>query len=242
LTTAAQGQVRYQQVYQLTPSTLAPYAALTLPSLKPGSNALARLRGELIAVSAMANGEMVALAIAERLPSGGAALRSLCVDPAWRRQGIGTGLIARLMRSIKNDGIGTLSLQYQASELTQLALEPILRRLGWSNPKTDFVLLEGRSEQLAAIDWVDRLPITEPYRILPWHQLSEQQLDQTSTLDAPAVLKPHLVVLLGCRFRAVADHGGVKGAPRPGIRKGDDGGHEGFGRGLPAFGVSVCEN
>jgi uncharacterized protein (TIGR03032 family) len=190
LTTAAQGQLRYQQVYQLTPSTLAPYAALTLPSLKPGRNALARLRGELIAVSAMANGEMVALAIAERLPSGGAALRSLCVDPAWRRQGIGTGLIARLMRSIKNDGIGTLSLQYQASELTQLALEPILRRLGWSNPKTDFVLLEARSEQLAAIDWVDRLPITEPYRILPWHQLSEQQLGQTSTLDAPAALKP----------------------------------------------------
>jgi len=190
LTTAAQGQLRYQQVYQLTPSTLAPYAALTLPSLKPGSNALARLRGELIAVSAMANGEMVALAIAERLPSGGAALRSLCVDPAWRRQGIGTGLIARLMRSIKNDGIGTLSLQYQASELTQLALEPILRRLGWSNPKTDFVLLEGRSDQLAAIDWVDRLPITEPYRVLPWHQLSKQQLGQTSTLDAPAVLKP----------------------------------------------------
>jgi len=190
LTTAAQGQLRYQQVYQLTPSTLAPYAALTLPSLKPGSNALARLRGELIAVSAMANGEMVALAIAERLPSGGAALRSLCVDPAWRRQGIGTGLIARLMRSINNDGIGTLSLQYQASELTQLALEPILRRLGWSNPKTDFVLLEGRSDQLAAIDWADRLPITEPYRVLPWHQLSEQQLGQTSTLDAPAALKP----------------------------------------------------
>jgi ribosomal protein S18 acetylase RimI-like enzyme len=105
----------------MTWSALAPYAAVTFPSLKPGSNALARLQSELLAVSAMANGKMVGLAIAERQIDSGA-LRSLCVDPAWRRQGIGTGLLARPMRFIDQDGIGGLTLQYQASELNQLCL------------------------------------------------------------------------------------------------------------------------
>ena len=189
LTAAGQVQIHYQQVYQLTPSTLTPYAALTFPSLKPGSNALARLQGELLAVSAMANGKMVGLAIAERQIDGGA-LRSFCVDPAWRRQGIGTGLLARLMRFIDQEGIGGLTLQYQASELNQLCLEPILRRLGWSTPKTDFLLLEGQVDQLASLPWATNHPITSPYQITPWSALSQHQLQQITQLGAPAALLP----------------------------------------------------
>lgn len=189
LTTGAPVQLRYQQVYQLTPSTLAPYDALTFPSLKPGSNALARLQGELLAVSAMAHGDMVGLAIAER-QTDGAALRSLCVDPAWRRQGIGTGLLARLQRFIDQDGIGTLTLHYQASELSQLALEPILRKLGWSQPKTDFLLLEAQADQLAAVPWATNHPIDEPYQLKPWSELSDQQLQQITKVGAPESLLP----------------------------------------------------
>ena len=190
LAPGTQVQLRYQQVYQLTPSTLAPYAALTFPSLKPASNALARLQGELLAVSAMANGEMVGLAIAERQLGEAAALRSLCVDPAWRRQGIGTGLLARLMRFIDQDGIGTLTLHYQASELSQLALEPILRKLGWSQPNTDFLLLEGQADQLAVVPWGIDHPIAEPYQLTPWSELNHPQLQQIHQLGAPESLLP----------------------------------------------------
>ena len=186
----SQIQLRYQQVYQLTPATLAPYASLTYPSLKPGSNALARLQGELLAVSAMADGAMVGLAIAERLAGGGASLRSLCVDPAWRCQGIGTGLLARLMRFIASEGLEPLTLHYQASELSQVALEPILRRFGWSTPQTDFVLLEGQVEQLAAVPWAPNHPITAPYQLKPWRELSDQQLQQIDAIDAPPSLRP----------------------------------------------------
>jgi ribosomal protein S18 acetylase RimI-like enzyme len=189
-TPAAATQLRYQQVYQLTPSTLAPYAALTFPSHIPGSNAHARHQGELLAVSAMANGEMVGFAIAERQSGDAAALRSLCVDPAWRRQGIGTGLLARLQRFIDQDGIGSLTLHYQASELSQLALEPILRRLGWSQPNTDFLLLEGQADQLAAVPWAIDHPIAEPYQLTPWSDLNDQQLQQVHQLGAPGTLLP----------------------------------------------------
>jgi GNAT superfamily N-acetyltransferase len=138
----------------------------------------------------MANGEMVGLAIAERQAAGAAALRSLCVDPAWRRQGIGTGLLARLMRFIEKDGSNSLSLHYQASALTQLALEPILRKLGWSTPKTDFLLLEGQADQLASIPWFTNHPIASPYQLTPWPELNQQQLQQIHHLGAPAATLP----------------------------------------------------
>jgi uncharacterized protein (TIGR03032 family) len=182
--------IRYQRVFHLTPENLAPYSSLTFPSLAPGSAALARIQGELLGLSAMANGVMVAFAVAERRADGGASLLSLMVEPPWRRRGIGTGLLARLMLFIAKEGIAPLTLRYQHSPEIGATFEPILARLGWSSPRTDFVLLEGQSPQLAAIDWADRHPIAAPYRLLPWPELSEAQRAQVAALDTPPELQP----------------------------------------------------
>lgn len=189
-TPAADTTIHYQRVFHLTPANLAPYAELTFPSLAPGSSALARIQGELLGLSAMAAGVMVGFAIAERQANGGAQLLSLKVDPAWRRRGIGTGLLQRLMVFLAREAIAPLSLRYKASPELSAGFEPILSRLGWSPPRTDFVLLEGRSDQLAAIDWADRHPISAPYSLLPWSQLSEAQRAQAAALDAPPELQP----------------------------------------------------
>jgi uncharacterized protein (TIGR03032 family) len=182
--------IHYQRVFHLTPANLAPYAELTFPSLAPGSNALARIQGELLGLSAMAAGVMVGFAIAERQANGGAQLLSLKVDPAWRRRGIGTGLLQRLMVFLAKEGIAPLSLRYKASPELSACFEPILARLGWSPPRTDFLLLKGRSDQLAAIDWADRHPISAPYSLLPWQELTAEQRDQAAALGAPPELQP----------------------------------------------------
>jgi uncharacterized protein (TIGR03032 family) len=182
--------IHYQRVFHLTPANLAPYAALTFPSLAPGSSALARIQGELLGLSAMAAGVMVGFAIAERRAAGGAKLLSLKVAPDWRRRGIGTGLLQRLMVFLAREGIAPLTLRYKASPEISACFEPILSRLGWSKPHTDFVLLEGRSEQLAAIDWADRHPITAPYSLLPWQGLTAEQRAQAAALEAPPELQP----------------------------------------------------
>lgn len=189
---ASDTPIRYQRVFHLTPANLAPYAALTFPSLAAGSPALSRIKGELLGLSAMATGKMVGLAIAERQGDGAAQLLSLKVHPSWRRRGIGTGLLQRLMMFVAKEGITPLTLRYGASPELSTCFEPILARLGWSTPRTDFVLLEGRSQQLAAIDWADRFPVAAPYRLLPWHQLSESQSSQTGALGAPAELQPQV--------------------------------------------------
>ena len=186
----ADSAIHYQRVFHLTPANLAPYADLTFPSLAPGSAAQAGISGELLGLSAMAAGAMVAFAIAERRGDGGARLLSLKVESAWRRRGIGTGLLQRLMVFLTEEGIGPLSVRYQASPEVSTSFEPILARLGWSPPRPDFLLLEGRSEQLAAIDWADRHPITAPYQLLPWHALNGSQRAGAAMLEAPAEVQP----------------------------------------------------
>jgi len=186
----ADSPIHYQRVFHLTPANLAPYAALTFPSLATGRSALARIQGELLGLSAMAAGVMVGLAIAECRADGGAQLLSLKVDPAWRRRGIGTGLLLRLMVFLAQGSIAPFSLRYKASPEISACFEPILARLGWSPPRTDFLLLEGSSEQLAAIDWADRFAITVPYRLLPWQALTGEQRDQAAALETPSDLKP----------------------------------------------------
>jgi GNAT superfamily N-acetyltransferase len=88
------------------------------------------------------------------------------------------------------EGITPLTLRYKSSPEISACFEPILARLGWSHPRTDFVLLEGRSDQLAAIDWPDRHPITAPYSLLPWQALSGEQRAQAAALEAPPELQP----------------------------------------------------
>ena len=183
-------KIRYQQVYNLTAHTLAPYASLTFPSLKRGSRALERLTGELFAVSAMAHGEMVGLAIAERITHREAALRSLCVDSTWRRMGVGTGLIERLTHIIAKEKLEQLTVQYQVTEDTDLAIEPLLNRLGWTPPTTDYVLVAGEVARLSQVSWSTKYPITDPYRLVPWGTLGLQQLAQIEGLGVPDSLRP----------------------------------------------------
>ena len=182
--------IHFQRVFHLTPDNLAPYAGLTHPALTPGSNALGRICGELLGLSAMAAGTMVALAIAERRPEGGAQLISLKVDPAWLRRGIGSGLLQRLMVFLAKEGITPLAVRYAASAEISTTFEPILRRLKWSQPHTEFVLLKGDSANLAAIDWADRYTINAPYRLASWHELSNQQREQANGIGAPRELLP----------------------------------------------------
>jgi len=186
----AVGPIRYQKVLLLTPATLAPYSSLTYPSLAPRSAALERINGELLGVCAMADGAIVALALAECLSNGGAQLISLMVAPSWRRRGIGTGLLLRLKPVLAAEGIAPVEVRYVANALTTSALEPILERLGWQAPHTDLLLLEGHSSQLAAVGWSDRHPLQAPYSLVAWGQLSDLQRHATTGLGAPAAGQP----------------------------------------------------
>ena len=92
--------VNYQRVYHLTPDNLAPYDALTYPSLQKRWQTQAQ-QGELQAISASVGGQMVGFIVAEQQPdtdseSPAFAVLSLFVLPDYRHQGIATALSRHL--------------------------------------------------------------------------------------------------------------------------------------------------
>ena len=182
--------VRYQQVFQLTPQTLAPYAGMTFPSLAPGSKRLTAITGELLAVSAMASGTMVAMAVAERHPDGSASLCSLLVQAPLRRQGIGTRLVAHLQQFLALEGAHRLSVRFTGNAVTSASLEPLLARLGWSAPVTNFVLLQGSADKLATVPWHQRFALPASYTLFAWPHASAADRATAHTLGAAPELLP----------------------------------------------------
>jgi GNAT superfamily N-acetyltransferase len=182
--------VRYQQVFQLTPQTLAPYAGMTFPSLAPGSKRLAAITGELLAVSAMVSGTMVAMAVAERHPDGSASLCSLLVQAPLRRQGIGTRLVAHLQQFLALQGAHRLSVRFTGNAATSASLEPLLARLGWSAPVTHFVLLQGSADKLGTAPWHQRFALSASYTLFPWPQANAADRAAAHMLGAAPELLP----------------------------------------------------
>lgn len=98
---ASKSPVKFQQVYHLTSNNLAPYEAMTYPSLQNRWQ-MQPQRGELLGVSASVDGEMVGFAVAEHYVQDDATpaseLLSLLVLPTYRHQGIATFLLRHLQR------------------------------------------------------------------------------------------------------------------------------------------------
>jgi protein O-GlcNAc transferase len=91
--------VKYQRVYHLTPANLAPYDEMTFPSLQQRWQTQPQ-QGEIVAVSASIEGEMVGFTLAEILPDRTVELLSLFVAPEYRQQGIGKHLMTQLQQDL----------------------------------------------------------------------------------------------------------------------------------------------
>jgi len=130
----AQEPPKFQRVYHLNAESLLPYDAMTFPSLRERWQTQPQ-RGELVGVSASILGEMVGFVIAEFLPNAMVEIISLFVEPAYRDQKIGTKMMAFLERELVSKRCQQVFLRYVPTERTEKSLEPMLKRLGWEEPK-----------------------------------------------------------------------------------------------------------
>ena len=145
-----------------------PYATLTFPSLAIESPGLKQLCGELLAISAMVNGQMVGLTIAELKENTSATVVSLMVNPEYQKQGIGTRLLKYLSEFVKEEGCLRMSIQYQTPTDVDDIMSRILKRLGWQMPVPEAIHLKGSSKKLASINWHERYPLPSNYELSPW--------------------------------------------------------------------------
>lgn len=128
--------IKYQRVYNLTPSNLLAYEQLTFPPLSERWSTHP-LAGELIGVSASLNGTIIGFAIAELGPDLTAELLSLLVLPAYQSQGIGTHLVQSLETELIKNNYQQIWVSYEVTESTSFALEPLLKKLNWQPPQAD---------------------------------------------------------------------------------------------------------
>jgi len=131
----AGAKIKFQRVFHLNPESLAPYDAMTFPSLQKRWQSQPQ-RGEVIGVSASVLGDMVGFAIAELLPDFKAEIISLFVDPAHRQKGVGTKMLAFLEREIWSQKFEQIILVYEPTPLAEKALTSMLRKLGWAEPRS----------------------------------------------------------------------------------------------------------
>lgn len=185
--TAPVAAVKFQRVYHLNAENLLSYDAFTFPSLQKRWSSQPQ-QGELVGVSASAGGEMVAMAIAELLPDRSADLLSLFVQPAYRNQGIGTRLVYQLQQELAE--CDRISVQYQATQIAQIALEPMLQKLGWQPPQPTLLLAKTTTAAIAQAPWLTRYPLPAALTMFPWLELTEADRAELQQLDIPPALSP----------------------------------------------------
>ena len=157
----AGAKIKFQRVFHLNRESLVPYDGMTYPSLQQRWQ-IQPQRGEVIGVSASVLGNMVGFAIAELLPDFKAEIISLFVDPEYRQKGVGTRMLAFLEREIFSQKFEQLVLFYEPTPLTEKALTPIFRKLGWAEPR---LLANGLKVALKVLQNVRNTPICEAAKV-----------------------------------------------------------------------------
>ncbi len=162
--------IQYQWVYNLTAANTVELELLTFPSIQKRWQGT-KQQGDLGGIVAFFNEEVVGLIIVEILPKT-AEIISLFVNPQYHHQGIGTQLINHLEKALIKIRCPQIQVKYRVSDLTELALEPILERQQWETPKTDFLITKATIESLSQAPWVYKYPLPKKFTVFPWVELT----------------------------------------------------------------------
>jgi ribosomal protein S18 acetylase RimI-like enzyme len=172
----ASQSIKYQWVYNLTPANCQEFEPLTFPSLQKRWQTQPQ-RGHIGGVVASIDGAMIGLVIVELLPEQ-ADIISLFVAPEHRHQGIATQLLVHLERGLRKLNCPKIQIGYQVTELTENALETILRHQNWQPPKMEFLLTKTTIERLKDAPWVYQYPLPSQFEVFPWVDLTVADHDR----------------------------------------------------------------
>jgi GNAT superfamily N-acetyltransferase len=186
------GEIQLQIINDLTIDRICQMNYLTYPSME-NYWTYKQPQGQLIGILAKSQLENIGLIIAEisNLPLKQAKILSFFVQPQSRHQGIGLQLMRSLLNYLPEISCQQIEINYQATELTQLALEPILARCQWRSPETTFSLLQTDREHIIQAPWLNKYSLPSSFTIFPWQELTpSEQAELTQRNDYPPSLSP----------------------------------------------------
>jgi GNAT superfamily N-acetyltransferase len=162
------------------------YEALTFPYYRPLLQKLASNIG-LLAVGVCQETEPVGLLLAfcsedKETACKKADVKSLFIQPKYRRQGLGTDLLQRLEKELLQRGCNHIRLNYTENSSTE-ALNSLLLKCGWAEPENTSILVYFSAEKVQTAPLphlIDRLAelkskLSSKYEIFPWTELKESE-------------------------------------------------------------------
>lgn len=123
-----------------------------------------------------------------------AIILSLYVDPAFRGQGIGTMLLARLEEVLRNRGHREMEIIFNGSIPCASSVGRILEKLGWSAPELHMLLLYSDS-RVAKGAFMRRRRLPESYSLFPWADLTPSEKAALAAAQRPGGWIPSWVKL-----------------------------------------------
>lgn len=140
----------------------------------PGQPAQRPIRA--LGAVALDAGAVAGLALVE-VPTGApdAELLSLFVVPAWRRQGLGTRLLAELEAPLRNAGATRVAAVYMTGRPEIDAVERMLARRGYSAPEARTVTLRFTPEQALATPWFRRVRLSPDEQVIAWTEVTADE-------------------------------------------------------------------
>ncbi|EAW37357.1 hypothetical protein L8106_12695 [Lyngbya sp. PCC 8106] len=188
-----QPTVRYQALQNLTVEQSLSYNHLSFPKIQKRWSRQ-QPKGQLVGILAELAGEKVGLVLAEIFSTQPQTqpeveVFSLFVLPDYRHQGIGTGLIKTLEMGLTALGCGQMKLVYKSTDITNLALEPLLKRQNWQT-QVNFLLGKTTTEKVSQAPWLTKYPLPNKFTVFPWSELTDADQKQLENLDYPTSLSP----------------------------------------------------
>lgn len=203
--------IRYQVLQDATAAT--PFLGMTYRSYAPLLVALAD-GGPGVAVAATGDVPL-GLALAELKGQGETAqVQSLYVVPNARKQNIATRLLTVLEHELAGRGVGDVFGVYPSGKETTPAVERVLAKRGWAEPKPRMYLFQATRtsvETLLQAPWMRATQLPPEYTFFPWAErtradeasvaagLASGEFPQMlSPFNEPTIIEP--AVSLGLRY------------------------------------------
>ena len=122
-----------------------------------------------------------------------AVLSDLYVLPAYRRVGIGAGLLAAGEAAVAQAGLANIKTLYRPNEQTP-AFAALLVKQGWQPPRVNHIVFwTTRELDAPSLEW-QKLRFEPPYEVVAWPDVTESDLQAIAKLGEegryPALLSP----------------------------------------------------
>jgi GNAT superfamily N-acetyltransferase len=129
------------------------------------------------------DGRPIGLALIENQARDCGNLRSIWIEPEYRRQGIARQLLQQVEEMVVARGRRRLETVYMDTLPEVNAFESLLRGAGWESPHTRMYVLQSDLAHINQAGWMKNPPILEPeYELRPWEEVSAAEKKAVAAL------------------------------------------------------------